>query len=102
VIRVEFKLNMPGRTTWNGAWSGDDRNYTLVREVDDVVAAKLDGRTWSYGWNDGWRARICACVVPADMQLAKSDGFCGYDWMVESILWYDAIYADHERPGASP
>jgi len=95
---VEFKLTMPGRNTWNGKWSGDDRNFTLVREVDHMTAAQLDGGAWSYVWNDGWCARITSrCVLDRD-QLARSDGFCGYDWMVDSILRYGKIYADHERP----
>jgi hypothetical protein len=89
---------MPGKASWDGKWSGDDRNYTLLRELDDDRAAQLDGRSWSYGWSDGWRAEVRARVVQAREKLKPSHGFHGYDWMVASILKHDKIYADHEVP----
>ena len=95
---IEFKLTMPGRSSWDGGWSGDGGNFTLVREVDDASAAKLDGGSWTYSWPDGWRAHIHARAIPAGSQHEKSDGFRGYDWMAASILRYGTIYADHERP----
>lgn len=98
MTRVAFTLTMPSRRTWNSAWSGDGKNYTIVREVGDTFAAEIDGRSWSYSWNDGWRASVIAHIVPIGASLAKSDGFCGYDWMVDSVIRYGKIYADHERP----
>ena len=100
--RVEFKLTMPGKNSWDGKWSGDDRNFTIVRNVDDDQAIELDGRSWSYGWPDGWRAEVSARVVREGEVLKPSHGFHGYDWMVESILRHDKIYADHELPEAAP
>lgn len=100
--RVEFTLTMPQRGSWNGKWSGESRNYTLTRELADDKAAKLDGRSWSYGWSDGWRASISARIVLDGEIQRPSDGFHGYDWMVASIMRYDKIYADHERPEAAP
>ncbi len=100
MTRVEFKLSMPGRASWNGGWSGADRNYTLVRKVANPIAAKLNGRLWSYAWPDGWCAGVHARVIPPGERLKKSDGFNGYGWMIESILQYGKIYADHERPEA--
>lgn len=102
MTRVEFRLAMPGRASWDGKWSGEERNYTLVRDVDDALAAQIDNRSWSYGWSDGWRAEISARVVRDGMPLKPSHGFNGYDWMVASILRYDKIYADHEVPEAAP
>jgi len=98
MTRVEFKLTMPRRNTWNGQWSGDERNYTLVKNLDDDQAARLDGQSWSYSWPDGWCAEVSACIVKESQKLAPSHGFNGYDWMVDSILRYGTIYADHERP----
>lgn len=98
MTRVEFKLEMPSRHTWDGRWSGDVRNYTLVRNLDDEVAVQLDGQSWSYGWSDGWRAEVRARVIGDGEEPKPSDGFHGYDWMVASILRYGKIYADHERP----
>jgi len=101
VTRTEFKLTMPGRSSWNGAWSGDDRDFVIAREVDDEVAARIDGNAWSCRWSDGWAAQIAARVAIVDSRRAKSDGFCGYDWRVDGILLrHGEIYADHERPEA--
>ena len=101
MICVEFKLTMPNRGSWNGKWSGEDRNYTLLREVNDEQGAQLDGRSWSYGWSDGWRAEVSARIVRAGEILKPSHGFQGYDWMIASILRYGKIYADHEIPEAA-
>ena len=98
MTRMEFKLTMPGRNTWNGKWSGEDRNHTLLRDVDDAQVERIDGRSWFYSWPDGWCAEITARVVKEDEPLATSHGFNGYDWMVTSILRYGKIYADHQRP----
>lgn len=102
MTQVEFKLTMPGRRTWDGKWSGDDRNYTLVRDVDGDRAVQLDDQSWSYSWPDGWRAEVSARVVRTSEMLKPSHGFHGYDWMVASILRYGKIYADHEQPETAP
>lgn len=101
--RVEFKLTMPGRNTWNGKWTGDEKNYTLVRTISDEECVPLfpglnPVRSWSYSWSDGWRASITARIVQKGERLKKSDGFCGYEWMVASIMQHGRIYANHERP----
>jgi hypothetical protein len=96
MTRVEFKLTMPGRNTWNGKWSGDEKHYALLREIDDPIAEQLDHKSWSYSWGDGWRAHVEARIVRGEVK--KSHGFCGYDWMVDSILRYNKIYADHDQP----
>ena len=102
MTRVKFLLTMPSRGSWNGEWSGDGHNYTLVRDLEDDAAEKINGHSWSYIWSDGWIARVRASIVSAGKARATSDGFCGYDWMVDSILRYGKIFADHERPGLSP
>jgi hypothetical protein len=119
---VEFKLKMPGRASWNGAWSGEGKNYSLVRELSDedfarlfdlvpsgsptvVACSAVPGlsatriaakclRVWSHRWSDGWVAEVTARVVPADEELAKSDGFCGYEWMVDNILSRGTPYGE--------
>jgi len=98
MTRVEFKLAMPGRGSWDGRWDGEGQNYMLVQDLDGERASQLDGQSWTYSWLDGWRAQICARIVPEGETLTPSHGFKGYDWMVASILQYGTIYADHERP----
>ena len=101
MTRIEFKLTMPNRGSWDGKWSGEDRNYTLMQELEDDHASQIDGQSWSYNWPDGWRAEISARVVPAAETLKLSLSFHGYDWMVASILRYGKIYADHEIPATT-
>jgi len=107
--RVEFRLSIPNVGSWNNKWSGKDRNYSIVRKVSDSRADKLlSGRvfaSWFHHWGDGWSARVSARVVPVGERLKKSDGFCGYDWMVTNILAYgdtdpnerEALETKHEQ-----
>lgn len=117
--RVEFRLSMPGRSSWNGGWSGEGKNYSVVRELTGEQIARLffvpfvpellsaTGRvtiepsghaqgqetdlsrcknSWTHRWSDGWAAQVSARVVPAGEKLPKSDGFNGYEWMIDNIL----------------
>lgn len=95
---------MPGAASWNGRWSGEGKLYAIVRkfvgkketEKARVILAK---GYYHYGWPDGWRAGITVkeCTGPEARKIRKaSQGFCGYDWMVTSILARGKILADHE------
>jgi hypothetical protein len=101
-IRVEFRLSMPGVSSWDGHWSGGGRHYSLVRTLPADVAERLCGAngiaSWSYGFSDGWRARVEASKVRVGVKLKKSDGFLGYDWMVNSIIETGAIAAPVSMP----
>ncbi len=113
--RVEFKLSMPGRASWNGGWSGEDKNYVIVREVSDEQLARfllepsareqfllapvdIDVtkwcRVWTHRWSDGWLAQVTARLLPAGEESAKSDGFGGYDWMIDNILARGTPYSE--------
>lgn len=106
-MKLAFTLSMPGVASWNGRWSGKGRLYVIVktygssRKTREHVERVLKAAPYYYRWSDGWAARIDVREVEAreGTRLAKaSNGFCGYDWMVESIWCYGAIYADHEKP----
>ena len=67
--RVEFKLSMPRRSSWDGGWSGEGKNFAIVRELPSADLVKLfeppDGvalatyrRVWTHRWSDGWIAQI--------------------------------------------
>ena len=89
---VAFELSMPGRNSWNGKWSGEGRPYVIVKSFRRNPP-KL-GR-YGYNFGDGWYASVNAREVSqseARTLRAKSKGFCGYDWMVESIIQDGAIY----------
>jgi hypothetical protein len=87
---------MPGRSSWNGGWTGEGRNYALVRELSDDQVAKLfaRGTRWTHRWSDGWCAEVIARVVPAGEELTKSDGFHGYAWMVDNLLSTGSLYSE--------
>jgi hypothetical protein len=92
--RIEFTLEMPNAGSWNGRWSGEGKNYSIVRRLTNDKCAELkigeNGNSWYHGWNDGWGARVNARIVKAGERLKRSDGFCGYSWMVSNILQYGA------------
>jgi len=92
--RIEFRLSMPNVGSWNGRWSGEGRNYSIVRKLTDKKCAELEigenGNSWYHSWNDGWGASVRARIVPSGERLKRSDGFCGYDWMVSNIIMFGA------------
>jgi hypothetical protein len=107
VTRIEFRLSMPSRGSWNGGWSGADRNYVIVRAVSDHTAAMLmderdGGGRWYHSWDDGWAALVTARVMASGERRAKSDGFCGYDWMVDNIIKYGSPYTTGTTEGMVP
>ena len=99
--RVEFRLTMPNKGSWNGKWSGDDRNYTIVKTLPEKRVRELDlsedtPQSWHYSWDDGWGANITARIMAKGERAKKSDGFCGYEWMVRNIILYDSPYGKPE------
>ena len=89
---IAFELSMPGRNSWNGKWSGENRLYVIVKSLR-TNPPKLG--LYSYDFGDGWRANIAVREVTsaAARTLRKqSNGFCSYDWMVDSIIRDGDIY----------
>ena len=95
--RVLFRLSMPNTGSWNGRWSGEGRNYVIVRGLKDARVAELGVPTsWYYRWDDGWGASVSARVMEKGERRPKSDGFCGYDWMVNNIIRWGTPKCQHE------
>ena len=87
---VCFKLSMPGVSSWNGKWSGRDNLYAKVLNLK----SQPNREYYSYDFGDGWRAGISVSVVDskeARKLRTKSQGFYGYDWMIDSIIKHDKI-----------
>ena len=107
---VSFRLTMPNVGSWNGRWSGAERKYYVVRKFSDIYMKSKDhfkelldngSDSWYYSWNDGWGANVTAEIIGGNesrKRMRVSAGFCGYDWMIDSICMYGKIYASHERP----
>lgn len=90
---VAFELSMPGRNSWNGKWSSEERFYVIVRNCGK--RPPMLGY-YSYDFGDGWRAGVTAREVDsatARKMRKQSAGFCGYDWMVDSIVRDGDIYS---------
>ena len=102
---LAFKLSMPSNNSWNGKWTGQDKFYVKVRSFQGKRrierAEKILNREtplgghperrgyYSYGFGDGWRAGVDVHIIDkseAARLRRQSDGFCGYDWMVDSII----------------
>ena len=92
-----FELTMPNRGSWNGRWSGENDYYAILkteRRVGKAKVRELDGEHFHYRWDDGWTAMVSCRKVDATEARKlrrRSKGFCGYDWMVESILRHGEI-----------
>ena len=101
---IAFELSMPGKASWNGKWSGEGRPYVRVRNVSKEAAIQiLERESYDYRWDDGW----CACVSvrkvlsrEAEKLCKKSVGFCGYDWMIDSIIKRGCIITEREAANA--
>lgn len=98
---LSFILSMPGASSWNGKWSGEGTLYARVVKFgknSKTVKDILDKGYFSYSFGDGWRAGVTVKEVDVK-EAAKirkhSTGFCGYDWMIESIK--DKLYIEPPR-----
>lgn len=89
-----FILTMPGRGSWDGNWSGDGRFYAAIRRVKDSKAGELANGHFTHCWSGGWRASVEVRIVSGS-EITKirrrSNGFCGYDWMVDTIISHGRI-----------
>jgi hypothetical protein len=90
-----FELSMPDRGSWNGRWSGEGRPYARIRKFGGSKATKekaariLAEGSYYYNFADGWGASVSVRdVTPSEAAKIerKSAGFCGYDWMIDSII----------------
>ena len=96
---IAFILSMPNRGSWNGRWSQEDKLHVRIYDQRLVPKAYWN-KDFYYTWNDGWTA----CVKVRQVSAAegrrfreKSSGFCGYDWMIQSILKNGKIVLDKEK-----
>lgn len=99
---LEFKLSMPKIGSWNGKWTGEEKYYAKVinftkkygKGKEAIEKLETVKGSFCYNFGDGWSA--CVDVKEIDSKEAskirrKSNGFCGYEWMIESILTYGKI-----------
>ena len=100
---IVFELTMPNRGSWNNKWSGDGRRFIRCRSelgFSKETLKNIVNKDFTYSWNDGWTA--CVSVRKTDCRTAKkmmrdSAGFCGYDWMISSIIRNGYIVSPSEE-----
>lgn len=106
---VVFILTMPGVGSWNRKWTGADKLYCRTRSypfnkktilTESVLGRVLAYENRSYDFCDGWIAnvRIMVCTAQEKKNYdKKSQGFCGYEWMIDEIEKYKRILTKQER-----
>jgi hypothetical protein len=88
---LRFKLSMPIVGSWSGKWSGEGVYYAIVRSLRNKELANkiLERGYYHYDFGDGWAAGITVEQIDsgeAAKTRRRSKGFCGYEWMVDSII----------------
>lgn len=95
-----FKLNLrPSATTPYSSTS--EQFYARVINLTPKIAEKLLAPGWfTYCWEDGWSCGVDVSLVDAGEARKirkKSNGFCGYDWMIDSLITDGRIITPTER-----
>ena len=95
---LSFKLSMPNNNSWDGKWSGEDNSYVRVRSIREqgVAGPILQKGYFHYNFGDGWAAGVTVKeVTAAEAKKLRnnSNGFCGYEWMIDSIFAHGEIRA---------
>ena len=100
---ISFELSMPGRNSWNGRWGGEEKlhaavvNFGKTNKGTEKAQKIIKAGYFRYSFGDGWSAGVSAREVDSKQAAKirrKSSGFCGYDWMVESIKDHLEIRGD--------
>jgi hypothetical protein len=101
--KAVFILTMPRVNTWNGTWTGAGKlyAYSLTHvKYGKTLFPELQEKSYGYDFGDGWYANVkVTFMTPSEARqvMKKSDGFCGYEWMVGSICKHGKIIVeDHE------
>jgi hypothetical protein len=107
-MTVSFQLTMPNVGSWNGRWTGASKQYFVIRKYlknvsyrDGIKSGRIlellggeDRAGWYYNFGDGWGASVTMEIVDAkeaNKRRKASSGFCGYEWMIDSILKHGEI-----------
>jgi len=91
---LSFQLTMPCNSSCNGKWSGDDSRYYRFKTVSEKQGDELSEQTFTYSFGDGWVAAVRIEKIDSaekKKRIKVSSGFCGYEWMIDSIIDHGKI-----------
>jgi len=98
---IAFILTMPNCGSWNGKWTGEGILYARVKSFTvkdkEKTNAILERGGYYYRWDDGWGANVSVKKIngkEATKIRKNTKGFCGYDWMIGSIIRHGEILID--------
>lgn len=100
---LAYKLTMPHANTVSGRWTREKDLHCRVQRVREANwdnVKRLVGNTYFYDFSDGWVAQIDVTLVNekrAKELKRQSTGFCGYEWMIKSILTTNEITVEGGR-----
>lgn len=92
---------MPNVGSWNGRWSGANKQYFVIRSYTGERRKRIleifNGKNecgFYYNFGDGWGASVHMEIINAQegrKRRKASAGFCGYEWMIDSIIKHGEI-----------
>lgn len=109
---LSFELTMPSVNSWNGRWSGADKKYYVIRKTSKTWIHKQDHfgvllakgfDSFYYNFGDGWGANVRVEIITsseAKKRRKVSAGFCGYEWMINTIMYDGYIHTGKETISA--
>lgn len=68
--------------------------------IDELKAIDTGINMLNFDFGDGWGANVRAEIINgagATKRRKNSKGFAGYDWMVQSIIFYGEITTETQR-----
>ena len=98
-----YTLTMPNNNAWNGKWTGESNLYCRVRtyaEKANILENIRASPSHYYNFGDGWGARVSIQEVDSKGKAKYnkiSQGFCGYEWMIDEIEQFGRIKTRNER-----
>ena len=96
---IVFELTMPNKGSWNGKWPQEGTCFVRICS-QQKVPKEYWNKDFYYRWDDGWTACVSVTQMPAAEARKierRSKGFCGYDWMIDSIIECGQILTRAER-----
>ena len=92
-MKIVFEFDFVRVGSWDGKWSGEGKVFARVLDLSSAEAEKIVADdslvVFLYDFGDGWTGRVRAHAeddVRAALYETQSEGFCGYDWMIASIM----------------